>query len=150
MLRTFLLLSLLLPAAAAYPAGHAAARESKVVCEVLLPAAPVPGDEGSYLIILRLTVPPGHDSNRHFHAAAEYLEVVSGTGSVTIDGLGELPLHAGDIVTIAPKVQHQQHNHSGTEPLVFTATLVGHVTDPMLTRYIGEPDKRSGCPHAHK
>lgn len=137
-------------AAAVTPAGLAEARENKVSCEVLLPAAAVPGDEGSYLTMLRLTVPPSHDGHRHVHAAAEYLAVISGTGSATIDGQGDLPLHPDDIVTIPPKVEHQLHNHSATEPLVFTATLVGHIANPLLTRYVGEPDKLSGCPHAHK
>lgn len=140
-----------LAAAVAVLAGDAVAGQPMhVACEVLLPAAPVPGDEGSYLTILRVSVPAGHDGHRHMHAAAEYLAVVSGTGSVTVDGRGDLQLAPGAIVTIAPKVQHQIHNDSGTEPLVFTATIVGHVADPLLTRYVGEPDKLSGCPHNHK
>lgn len=146
-MRRLLPLSTALALSAVAAAGAAEAREMKVACEVLLPAAPVPGDEGSYLSILRLTVPPGHDAHLHVHAAAEYMAVVAGTGSISIEGRDDLPIKAGDIVTIPPRVPHQQHNHSGSEPLVYTATFVGHVDDPLLTRYVGEPDKPSGCPH---
>lgn len=138
-------------AATALAASSAAeARGMHVACEVLVPAAEVPGDDGTYLTILRLTVPAGDDSHMHFHAAAEYFAVVSGSGSLTIEGRDDMALSPGNHVTIPPHVNHQIHNHSATEPMVYTATIVGRAEDPLLTRYVGEPDKPSGCPHRRK
>jgi len=128
----------------------AEARGMHVACEVLVPAAEVPGDDGTYLTILRLTVPADDDSHMHFHAAAEYFAVVSGNGSLTIEGRSDLALSPGTHVTIPPHVNHQIHNLSATEPMVYTATIVGRAEDPLLTRYVGEPDKPSGCPHLRK
>lgn len=123
------------------------ARAIEAACEVLVPSAPVPGDDGTYLTVLRLTVPADADSHQHFHHAAEYLAVVSGEASLTVEGQGDRAMPVGSIATIPPKANHQIHNLSATEPLVYTATIVGHVEDPLLTRYVGEPDRTVGCPH---
>ncbi len=147
----FRMIGLAITAATAVAASSAAeARGMHVACEVLVPAAEVPGDDGTYLTILRLTVPADQDSHRHFHAAAEYFAVVSGSGSLTIEGRSDLALSPGTRVTIPPHTNHQIHNHSATEPMAYTATIVGRAEDPLLTRYVGEPDKPSGCPHLRK
>ncbi|MGQ9368244.1 cupin domain-containing protein [Azospirillum sp. ST 5-10] len=133
--------------AAAAAAGAAEPRPMSVSCEVLLPAGPIPGDPGYFLTVERLTVPPGHDAHRHVHAAPEYLTVLSGTGTLTIDGQGDVALRPGVVVAVPPDVRHQQHNASAAEPLVYTATFVGRIDEPRLTAYVGEPDKTAGCPH---
>ncbi|MFS2014155.1 cupin domain-containing protein [Azospirillum sp. CT11-132] len=118
-----------------------------VSCTVLLPPAPVPGLPGTLRMVEKLTVPPGSDAHRHKHDIDEMMEVVSGSGRLSIDGKPDVELKPGVVVEIQPGTLHQQHNGSETEPLVYTATFIGKAGAHMLTRYTGEKDRTAGCPH---
>lgn len=147
MIRNLMSAAFAIVATASLCASAAHAKPMAIACHELLPPGPVPGDEGSYLTILHVTITAGSDGHRHHHHAAEYLAVVSGGGTLSIADQGDIVLHPGVIATIPPGIDHQIHNDSGTEPLVVTATLIGHVDDPQVTRYVGEPDSTFGCPH---
>ncbi|SMH60591.1 cupin domain-containing protein [Azospirillum agricola] len=135
---------ILLPA---FGASAAEPRPMAVSCTVLMPAGPVPGLAGSLRMVEKLTVPPGHDAHRHAHDIVEYMEVLSGTGHLTIDKRPDVPLAPGVVVEIPPNTRHQQRNASDTEPLVYTATFIGRGGAHALTTYKGEKDSSAGCPH---
>lgn len=99
-------------------------------------------------MVEKLTVPPGSDAHRHKHDIDEMMEVVSGSGRLSIDGKPDVVLKPGVVVEIAPGKLHQQHNDSDAEPLIYTATFIGKAGAHMLTRYTGERDRTAGCPHS--
>lgn len=81
--------------------------------------------------VKRLTVEPGHRLSYQRHARrAEHWFVVSGQGSVTLDGR-DLPVAPGTAVDIGRGVAHRIHN-PGDEPLVFIEVQHGD--------YFGEDD----------
>jgi quercetin dioxygenase-like cupin family protein len=134
--------------AAAQPAQPAAATVTpQITCAVVLAPAAIPGDASHYFSIEKITVAPGHDAFMHEHDAVEYFQVVSGTGRLSIAGKPDVALSPGVVVPIPPHVQHQQHNGSASEPLVYMSSFVGPMGDPKLTQYDAGPDKLSGCPH---
>jgi quercetin dioxygenase-like cupin family protein len=126
--------------------GIAAAAEPVVTCRLLLPPTAIPHDTGHTLMMEELTVPPGRDAHRHRHDTVEFLHVLSGEGSLSIEGRPDVSLRSGTVVTIPPRSVHQQHN-PGTEPLIYTATFIAAAADRTVTRYVGERDHTSGCPH---
>lgn len=137
-------------AASSPAAATDAARQMEVSCSVILPPAPVAGLPGSLRMVEKLTVPPGADAHRHKHDDVELMEVLSGSGNLTIDGKPDVELKPGSIVELPPGTVHQQHNGSDTEPLVYTATFIGKAGSHLLTSYVGEKDRPSGCPHRLK
>ncbi|PWC33068.1 cupin domain-containing protein [Azospirillum sp. TSO35-2] len=137
----------LLTAVALLPAV-ADARPMEVSCTVLLPPAPVAGLPGTLRMVEKLTVPPGADAHRHKHDIDELVEVLSGSGHLSIDGKPDAELKPGVVVEVPPNTLHQQHNGSETEPLVYTATFIGKAGAHLLTRYAGEKDQPAGCPHS--
>jgi quercetin dioxygenase-like cupin family protein len=127
--------------------GAGTAPTPQMTCSVVLPAAPIPGDPRHYFSIERITVAAGHTGHQHDHDAVEYLQAVSGTGRLLVQGHPDVALSPGVASAIPPHVPHQIINGSTTEPLVFTASFVGPLGDQKLTHYDGERDSQSGCPH---
>jgi quercetin dioxygenase-like cupin family protein len=131
----------------ASPAVSAGSQPMAVSCTVLLPPSAVPGLPGSLRMIEKLVIPPGHDGHRHVHDVVEYLTIISGTGSLSVDRQPDQPLAPGTVSEIPPRTQHQLRNASDSEPLVFTATFIGKGGKHALTTYRGEKDVPAGCPH---
>ena len=131
----------------ALPAAAQAVPPSKIACRVLLPEAEIPDNHGHSILILEVTVAPGHSGHRHQHDSVEYLHVLRGGGALSIDGMADTALTPGKIVTIPPKTPHQARNASTTEPLVFSATFIEPEDAHAVTTYVGEPDNEHGCPH---
>ncbi len=64
------------------------------------------------------TVPPGGQTQAHFHRTTEELYFfTAGRGRMQL-GDEELDVGAGDCVTIPPGTEHKLWNASGAEPLV--------------------------------
>lgn len=129
------------------PAASNGALTPQMTCSVVLPVAAIPGDPQHYFSIERITIAPAHEGHRHDHDAVEYLQAVSGTGRLIVQGHPDVALSPGVASAIPPHVQHQIVNGSATDPLVFTASFVGPLGDQKLTHYDGEHDARFGCPH---
>lgn len=129
------------------PAAAQAPRTPAIACRVLLPESPIPGNPGHSIMMLEVTVAAGHDGHRHQHDSVEYLHVISGSGSVTVEGSADTALSPGTVVTIPRKTPHQIHNASATAPLAFTATFIEGEDDHTITVYLGEADTQHGCPH---
>ncbi|MGE3623210.1 MAG: cupin domain-containing protein [Bdellovibrionales bacterium] len=123
------------------------ARPMKIACRMVLPESEIPGNHGHSIRILEVTVPGGHDSHRHQHDSVEYLYVVSGSGSLSVDGRADAALVPGTVVTIPGKTPHQARNASATADLVFTATFIEPEDAHTITVYLGETDREHGCPH---
>jgi mannose-6-phosphate isomerase len=94
---------------------------------------------GSYTIIKEaddhkvktITVEPGKRLSYQTHEKrSEYWVIVSGTGTVTIDGIQSMSI-AGDAFIIEQGIAHRIHN-IGDEPLVFIEVQLGV--------YFGEDD----------
>ena len=94
---------------------------------------------GSYTIIKEaddhkvktITVEPGKRLSYQTHEKrSEYWVIVSGTGTVTIDGIQSMSI-AGDAFIIEQGIAHRIHN-TGEEPLVFVEVQLGI--------YFGEDD----------
>ena len=94
---------------------------------------------GSYTIIKEaddhkvktITVEPGKRLSYQTHEKrSEYWVIVSGTGTVTLDGIEEMCV-AGDAFIIEQGIAHRIHN-TGEEPLVFVEVQLGI--------YFGEDD----------
>jgi mannose-6-phosphate isomerase-like protein (cupin superfamily) len=62
-------------------------------------------------------IPPGHTSLPHALKTSEIYYILSGRGTMTIDGETQ-PLESGDLVYIPPHAQQFAHN-PGLEPLTF-------------------------------
>lgn len=139
----------ILPATAATPAqpGATPARRMEVSCSVLIPASAIPALPGTMHMVEKLVVPAGADAHRHKHDTVELVTIISGTGHITLEGRPDVALKPGVVVEVPAGTVHQQHNASDTEPLVYTATFIGKAGAHALTRYVGEKDKLSGCPH---
>ena len=132
-------------------AGAAAANgqtlgSPEITCQVLLPSTPLPHDPGHTITMIQLAIPPGHDGHRHKHDTSEFLHVLSGSGSLSVDGRPDAKLEPGEVIVIPPHVPHQEHN-PGTAPLVYATTFVAAQQDHIVTVYLGERDHPSGCPH---
>ncbi len=125
----------------------APSRASDISCRVLLPEQRIDGDRGYDISIEEVTVPANHDGFRHQHGTVEYFRVLSGTGTLSVDGRPDTPLSPGTVVVIPAHTTHQQHNDSDTQPLVFSATFIGLHQPHTVTAYQGEPDRPHGCPH---
>lgn len=130
--------------------AHAADRPQQVGCTTALRPSSIAGMPGTLRLVEQLTIPPGADGHRHRHDMDELVTVLSGTGTLSIDGKPDVALKPGVVVEVRPGVRHQHHNGSDTEPLVFTATFLGKDGAHDLTRYVGEKDVTSGCPHQLK
>lgn len=88
-------------------------------------------DETGTAKVKRITVTPGRRLSYQRHRRrAEHWFVVSGVGTVTLDG-HELGVGAGAAVDVPVAAAHRIHN-SGTEPLVFIEVQHGD--------YFGEDD----------
>ena len=94
---------------------------------------------GSYTIIKEaddhkvktITVEPGKRLSYQTHEhRSEYWVIVSGTGTVTLDGV-ENTCVAGDAFIIEQEIAHRIHN-TGDEPLTFVEVQLG--------TYFGEDD----------
>ena len=94
---------------------------------------------GSYTVILdednhkvkTLTVDPHKRLSYQTHEKrSEYWVIVSGTGTVTLDGITTMAI-AGDAFIIEQGIAHRIHN-TGDEPLVFIEVQLG--------LYFGEDD----------
>jgi quercetin dioxygenase-like cupin family protein len=131
------------------PQTARASHTPDIACRVLLPEAPIPGDPGHLISIQEVTVAGGHDGHRHLHDSVEYLHVISGSGTLVIEGQPDTPLAPGTVVTIPARTPHQARNASETAPLVFIATFVETDNDHTVTAYVGEADTVHGCPHPH-
>lgn len=147
MIRPIAFASTLLALATSLPATAQPVHTPSIACRVLLPEAPIPGDPTRSVLILEITVAAGHDAHRHQHDAVEYLHVISGSGSLLVDGRPETPLGPGSVVVVPRRTPHQARNASETLPLVYTATFVETDEDQTVTVYVGENDSLNGCPH---
>ena len=136
--------ALVLPA---LPAAAQTVPPSKIACRVLLPEAEIPDNHGHSILILEVTVAPSHSGHRHQHDSVEYLHVLRGSGTLSIDGMADTALTPGKIVTIPPKTPHKAVNGGTADPLVFSATFIEPEHAHAVTTYVGEPDNEHGCPH---
>jgi quercetin dioxygenase-like cupin family protein len=131
-------------------AGHAQAQgvhnDPHISCRLLLPSTEIPDNPGHLVSIREITVFAGNDGHRHWHGAIEYVTVVSGEGSISIDGQPDVPLTPGTVVTVPWHARHQLHNHSATNALIFFTTFLETSGEHEITTYIGEPDTVNGCP----
>lgn len=138
-------LALVLP----FDSSRAAANPTpQVTCKVLLPETAVPGDPG-FFITIHEAVFSGHDGHRLTHDPVTYYYVVSGTGTLSIDGKPDLPLVPGTVAVIPSRVVHQFHRTSSI-PLVLTGTYLETHQERTLTAFVGAPDENQGCPRVIK
>src|SRR5690348_3148473 len=100
------ILALLLPFGPAKAAGTA-----HVSCRVVLPKEAIPGDPGYFITIEEVTIGQG-DGHRLRHDPAAYYYVVSGAGSMSVDGKPDRSLMPGTVVAIPAGIVHQAHNPS--------------------------------------
>lgn len=117
----------------------------KVSCRVVLPKTAIPDDPGFFVTIEEVTI-RSHDGHRVFHDPVTYYYVVSGTGSLSMDGKPDLPLAPGTVAVVPSRVVHQAHN-AGDVPLVLSATLLETSQERTVTGFVGAPDANQGCPH---
>jgi mannose-6-phosphate isomerase-like protein (cupin superfamily) len=78
--------------------------------------------------IARATVEPGVTTQRHFLVGVdERLLFLRGRDVVDVDGLGPVPVGAGDVVAIPAGVAQSVYN-DGDEPLVFSCVCTPRFT----------------------
>jgi len=130
--------------------SQAASSNTFAPCRVVLPKEAIPDDPGYFISIEEVAISPGHDGPRVSHEPVEYVYVVSGTGSMSMDGKPDTPLKPGSVVVLPSRTVHQTHNASSSAPLVYTMTFLETSRERTLTTFVGEPEQNSGCPHVIK
>lgn len=86
---------------AASPALHQPPVGSNPVLEGPIEAAP-----GHHLVMGDLVATPGMVIPRHTHSGEEFLYVMGGWGTLSMEGQADIPLKAGQGVRIPPGVVH--------------------------------------------
>jgi quercetin dioxygenase-like cupin family protein len=117
-------LALALALACAPLAANARGSTPPGTCAIVYPAQPIPGDAAHQAFALHMDIAPGRTANMHFHTAAEYMSVNSGTGWLEVAGKRRINLVAGHVYMIAPNTMHRAHN-TGASHLTWTGFFVG-------------------------
>ncbi|MER5201894.1 cupin domain-containing protein [Streptomyces sp. NPDC002825] len=91
----------------------AATEEFGLACQRLVPWPG--GDAEPPVGAMACFLQPGGDSEPDCHNQDEVMIILSGTGSVTLDGTLEPPFRAGDIVVLPRNQEHVVHNAGDTE-----------------------------------
>jgi len=93
------------------------------------------------VLVAVAVVQPGKAVHRaHRHAHEEYLALVQGTGTWSVDGK-ETPAQRGDILYAEPWVYHGLTN-TGTEPLIFLVVRYNPKGTPLPPRPDNRPDEQ--------
>lgn len=74
------------------------------------------GIDGKEAVMYVAEIAPGLQSGRHYHPGTEIAYVLSGTGTLEIDGQGATPMKDGAHAIIPPKQIHNAKN-TGSMPL---------------------------------
>ncbi|MCT4354579.1 cupin domain-containing protein [Streptomyces sp. Je 1-79] len=90
-----------------------AKEEFGLACQRLIPWAGA--DEDPPVGAMACFLAPGGDSDPDCHNQDEVMLILSGTGSVTLDGVLEPPFHAGDLVVLPRNQEHVVHNTGAVE-----------------------------------
>ncbi|MFD9032395.1 cupin domain-containing protein [Streptomyces sp. NPDC059567] len=91
-----------------------AEEEFGLACQRLIPWPG--GDEEPPVGAMACFLRPGGDSDPDCHDQDEVMIILSGAGSVTLDGTLEPPFRAGDVVVLPRNQEHVVHN-TGDEEL---------------------------------
>ncbi|WP_369144972.1 cupin domain-containing protein [Streptomyces sp. R44] len=91
----------------------AATEEFGLACQRLIPWPG--GDAEPPVGAMACFLKPGGDSDPDCHNQDEVMIILSGTGSVTLDGTLEPPFRAGDIVVLPKNQEHVVHNTGDVE-----------------------------------
>lgn len=82
-------------------------------------------------VMRQFEIAPGGHTPRHFHDYEHEVYVVEGSG-IVVEGDREHPLHAGDVVFVAPNDVHQFRN-TGPGPLRFLCLIPNSATGKQVT-----------------
>ncbi|GGY31186.1 cupin domain-containing protein [Streptomyces tanashiensis] len=91
----------------------AATEEFGLACQRLIPWPG--GDAEPPVGAMACFLKPGGESDPDCHNQDEVMIILSGTGSVTLDGAPEPPFRAGDIVVLPRNQEHVVHNTGDAE-----------------------------------
>ncbi|MFC9592026.1 cupin domain-containing protein [Streptomyces sp. NPDC056944] len=91
----------------------AATEEFGLACQRLVPWPG--GDAEPPVGAMACFLTPGGDSDPDCHNQDEVMIILSGTGSVTLDGVLEPPFRAGDVVVLPRNQEHVVHNTGDAE-----------------------------------
>ncbi|MBB4982034.1 MULTISPECIES: cupin domain-containing protein [Streptomyces] len=91
----------------------AATEEFGLACQRLIPWPG--GDAEPPVGAMACFLKPGGDSDPDCHDQDEVMLILSGTGSVTLDGRLEPPFRTGDLVVLPRNQEHVVHNTGDTE-----------------------------------
>ncbi|MEE1817706.1 cupin domain-containing protein [Streptomyces sp. SP18ES09] len=113
----------------------AATEEFGLACQRLVPWPG--GDAEPPVGAMACFLKPGGDSAPDCHNQDEVMIILSGTGSVTLDGVLEPPFRTGDVVVLPRNQEHVVHNTGEAElswvslywPLREPAPRTGNDTD---------------------
>lgn len=83
-------------------------------------------DQAPNFAMREFEVAPGGHTPKHFHDYEHEIYVLAGKGTI-VDGDQEQPLHAGDVVYVAPNDVHQFRN-TGKEPMRFLCLIPNSAT----------------------
>lgn len=98
-------------------------------------ASPVRGNS-SRIVYGLAALPPGHQTRPHSHEAEEIILILSGAGSVEIDGMVN-PVRKSTILLTPSGAEHVTRSELGNEPLV----ILWFYAPPGSERRWIEPDK---------
>lgn len=99
-------------------------------------------DNASKLVVGTAALPPGFSTPAHSHEAEEVALVLSGSGSVDIDGIAHR-IVTGTVLLTPSNAVHVTHSDPGSEPLVI---LWLYAPPGSEARWV-EPDKHSTAGH---
>jgi quercetin dioxygenase-like cupin family protein len=88
-------------------------------------------EQAPNFVMRQFEIAPGGHTPRHFHDYEHEVFVVEGSG-VVMEGDQEHPLHAGDVVFVAPSDVHQFRN-TGPGPLRFLCLIPNSATGKQVT-----------------
>ncbi|MER2264317.1 cupin domain-containing protein [Methylobacterium oxalidis] len=84
------------------------------------------------VLVVRVEVAPGTVEPVHTHPGPEYLYILSGSGSILIDG-HDVSARAGDVVPVPAGARKAISNRSGPDPLRVLAVLLLERGKPVLS-----------------